>query len=280
MGRGNAPMLLVEHRTPKGGSFFNPIIADNGKAMTNSLLVAQGFGKQHKDVLETVRNLTSAEFSADLSQMFAEVELPDAYGRLQPAYIMNRDGFSLLVMGFTGKRAMQFKIDFINAFNQMEDKLRAPQPALDFSNPDTVLMLAQNWKEEQAKRIAAEAEQERLTIANELANETIKTQAPKVKAFEDMISSEGLININKIAMEHGMSAIKMNRILCQRGVQYKQGDCYILYAKYKDRDLATLRANPYLDSTGNQRSRMHLYWTQAGRVFIHELLSDLKRVAI
>lgn len=131
--------------------------------------------------------------------------------------------------------------------------------------------------EERARQL--EAESERLTIANEQANQTILTQAPKVRAFEDMISSEGLININKIAAEFGMSAIKRNKILCQRGVQYKQGDSFILYQKYKDRNYATLRAHPYLDSNGNNRSRMHLYWTQAGRAFIHTLLSDLQKVA-
>lgn len=92
----------------------------NNQAMTNSLLVAEKFEKQHKDVLEAVRKLTSAENSADLSQMFAEVELPDTYGRMRPAYIMNRDGFSLLVMGFTGEKALRFKLEYIDAFNKME----------------------------------------------------------------------------------------------------------------------------------------------------------------
>lgn len=104
----------------------NLVIAENGKAMTNSLLVAQGFEKQHKDVLESIRNLT-AENSAVL-QMFVESTYINEQGKEQPLFIMTRDGFSLLVMSFTGKRAMQFKIDFINAFNQMEEQLKTAQP--------------------------------------------------------------------------------------------------------------------------------------------------------
>lgn len=152
---------------------------------------------------------------------------------------------------------------------------KATQPAaLDFSNPETVLMLAQNWKDEMDRRLAAEAESERLTIANEEANQTIKIQAPKVKAFEEMINSEGLVSTTQIAMEHGISAIALNRKLCALGIQYKQGDTYILYAKYKDKDFATLRSKPGgVDQYGNTVMRMHLYWTQRGRVFIHNLLT-------
>lgn len=84
--------------------------------------------------------------------MFFESTYSDSYGRPQRMYIMNRDGFTLLAMGFTGKKAMNFKLEYIQLFNQMEQTLKQ----LDFSNPDTVLMLAQNWKEEQQKRIEAE----------------------------------------------------------------------------------------------------------------------------
>lgn len=124
---------------------------------------------------------------------------------------------------------------------------------------------------EERARIA-EAEQERLTRANELSQHTIQAQAPKVKAFEEMISSEGLITINKIALDFGISAIKLNRILCEKRIQYKEGGTYLLYSKYRDKNIATLRACPYLDELGNRQTRMHLYWTQQGRVFIHELL--------
>ena len=94
---------------------------DNNRIFTNSLLVAEKFGKLHKNIMQTIKDLmTSAEKSADL---FIESEYPDNYGRMQPMYIMNRDGFTLLVMGFTGDKALQFKLDYIEAFNRMEEQI-------------------------------------------------------------------------------------------------------------------------------------------------------------
>lgn len=127
--------------------------SDKGNPVTNSLLVAEKFGKQHKHVLESIKNIvSSAENSA---QFFYSTAYIDPSGKSNSMYVMNRDGFTLLAMGFTGKKAMQFKVEYIQLFNQIEQALKSNQQ-LDFSNPDTVLMLAQNWKEEQQKRIEAE----------------------------------------------------------------------------------------------------------------------------
>ena len=109
--------------------------ADN-QALTNSLLVAEKFGKRHADVLDAIRELfVSAEKSVktnnqQLSEMFALVEydvsLNNGTGGIKkaPMYVMNRDGFTLLVMGFTGKRAFQFKLAYIAAFNAMEKTIK------------------------------------------------------------------------------------------------------------------------------------------------------------
>ncbi len=52
-----------------------------------------------------------------------------------------------------------------------------------------------------------------------------------------------------------------------RSFQYKEGDTYLLYAKYRDKGYATLRPHPYIDSLGRQQTRQHLYWTERGKVF-------------
>lgn len=115
------------------------VLSSNGKPVTNSLLVAKKFGKQHRDVLRAIRNLIkelnrSAQNCAGLTaqnsavlQMFTESMYYDEYSREQSMFIIDRDGFSLLVMGFTGSEALKFKIDFIMAFNQMENKLKSLQ---------------------------------------------------------------------------------------------------------------------------------------------------------
>lgn len=87
--------------------------------------VAEKFSKLHKDVLENIRNILSAENSAD--KFFKKTSYVYR-GRTLPEYLMTRDGFSLLAMGFTGKKAIRWKIKYIEAFNQMEEALKHPKP--------------------------------------------------------------------------------------------------------------------------------------------------------
>lgn len=100
----------------------------SNRVLTNSLLVAEKFGKEHKHVLNAIRELVKgcAENSAD--PMFAETTYVNEQNRQSyPMFVMNRDGFSLLAMGFTGKRALLFKLDYINAFKAMEARLKELQ---------------------------------------------------------------------------------------------------------------------------------------------------------
>ena len=87
----------------------------------NSRDVAEHFEKQHKDVLESIRNLT-AENSATKS-MFIETSF-ESRGKFYPQYELTRDGFSLLVMGFTSSKALEWKLKYIEAFNEMERELK------------------------------------------------------------------------------------------------------------------------------------------------------------
>ncbi len=97
----------------------------NDQVLTNSLLVAEKFGKEHKHVLDAIRELIQgcAETSAD--PMFVETIYVNEQNRQEyPMFVMNRDGFTLLAMGFTGKKALKFKLDYIAAFNAMERSLK------------------------------------------------------------------------------------------------------------------------------------------------------------
>jgi Rha family phage regulatory protein len=91
---------------------------------TTSQIIAAKFGKQHKDVLRKIEALGAPdEFT---KRNFTLSEYQDSTGRALPSYELTRDGFALLVMGFTGKRAMAWKIKFLEAFNSMEAQLRTP----------------------------------------------------------------------------------------------------------------------------------------------------------
>ena len=94
----------------------------NGKAVTTSRKVAETFEKQHKDVLKAIRELEMPEDFRERN--FAPTVYVDSTGRKLPEYLITRDGFTLLAMGFTGKKAMQFKVAYIEAFNAMEEELK------------------------------------------------------------------------------------------------------------------------------------------------------------
>lgn len=88
---------------------------------TTSRIVAQVFGKEHRNVLQSIRKLeTPDEFNL---LNFEQIEFKDDKGRTFPEYTMTRDGFMFLVMGFTGAKAVGMKLKFIEAFNAMEAKL-------------------------------------------------------------------------------------------------------------------------------------------------------------
>lgn len=96
--------------------------------ITDSRNIADVFGKQHKHVLESIRNLEKDV--PNFGQMFFEGVLPDSYGREQKVYFMNRDGFSLLAMGFTGSEATRWKLKYINAFNELEKSWNTPEQVM------------------------------------------------------------------------------------------------------------------------------------------------------
>lgn len=97
-----------------------------GKPVTTSLKVAEVFGKEHKDVLRAIRELDiPGEIrERNFAPSFYEQKIPNGGKKNCPMYLIARDGFTLLAMGFTGKTAMRFKIAYIEAFNAMEKQLR------------------------------------------------------------------------------------------------------------------------------------------------------------
>lgn len=103
---------------------FNALVeVHENQVVTDSRKVAEVFGKEHKHVLESIRQILAAENSA--TNFFCE-SVHEYRGQQFPMYYLNRDGFSLLVMGFTGKKALEWKLKYIEAFNAMEKKLSQP----------------------------------------------------------------------------------------------------------------------------------------------------------
>jgi anti-repressor protein len=177
------------------------IKSEKGNPVTTSLLVAEKFGKRHVEVLDAIRELIGkAENSTfvenqSINKMFYLTtniqHMPTGGGiKENPLFVMNRDGFSLLVMGFTGEKALKFKIEFINAFNKMESELKTKLPQ-SFSE---ALQLAAD----QAKQL--------------------ELQAPKVAVYEQISNSDNLLSLNDAAKSIGIGRNKMMAKLRENGI--------------------------------------------------------------
>ena len=124
---------------------------DEGKAFTDSLSISETFGKLHKDVIRIIRRFPKDDFG---QRNFTPSSYLNAQGKSQPMYNITRDGFSMLVMGFTGQNAYKWKVQFIEAFNLMEQKLRGThaQPMLVQSIHEELHELKEGFEELRAER--------------------------------------------------------------------------------------------------------------------------------
>ena len=106
----------------------NIVLIKNQSAITTSILVAEKFERNHRDILRAIKKL---DCSSDFTERnFTLSEYEDSTGRKLPMYQMTKDGFIFLVMGFTGSKAAKFKEDYINAFNEMLDYINNEQKQL------------------------------------------------------------------------------------------------------------------------------------------------------
>lgn len=243
------------------------VMINGGKPTTTSRLIAEAFGKQHKNVIQ---NIDKLECSEDFSRLnFQPADYTDNQGKKRPEYIITRDGFTFLAMGFTGTRAAKFKEEFITAFNVMEETLKVTGP--EPKSEDLLLLQAMNILN---NRIA----QKEIELTQ--AKETIIKQAPSVQYVKDVLQSESCFLTNTIAKELGMSAVSLNRLLKSMGVQYYSDGHWVLYSKHQNKEYTKTRSHTHTDTDGSKRSTISTVWTEKGRAFIHSLLNPPLSAAV
>lgn len=212
-------------------------------------------------MLQTIENL-AAENSA--TKFLFQKTTFENRGKQYPMYLMNHDGFSLLVMGFTGKAALEWKLKYIEAFNKMEKEIANKNILAlpDFTNP---VEAARAWADEY------EAKQKALAQVTELK--------PKADYTDKVLDSDVLVNISTIAADYGMSGCELNKMLGELKVQYRfnnKGRWY-LYKKYKDKGYVHTRT---FIPEGHTKPVVYTAWTQKGSKFIHDLLKENGKLTV
>lgn len=215
---------------------------ESNQVLTNSLLVAEKFGKEHQHVLRDVRNLINGGVSkiGDTPAFAEATYIHPQNGQEYPMFIMNRDGFTLLAMGFTGEKALQFKLEYINAFNKMEETIKNGGFNVPKSFREALLLAAEQQEviENQQKQI-------------EEKNAKIEADKPKVLFSEAVSASNKSILVRELA-----------KLITQNGYQIGEKQLY-----------ERLRKAGYLCSSGES-------YNQPTQTYMNMGLFHLKKTSV
>lgn len=155
-----------------------------------------------------------------------------------------------------GRKFRQYFIQVEEAWNSPEAVMAR---ALQFANQQLALLKHQNME---------------LTGTIAVQNQQILEMKPKVSYYDVVLNCKDLISTSAIAKDYGKSAIWMNRYLHEKGVQFKQGDIWLLYQKYAQKGYTSTKTHSYPGTDGETHTKVHTYWTQKGRLFIYELMKS------
>ena len=196
---------------------------EDGKLVVSSRQVSKDFGKRHDNVIRDIKRLVEMNSNVRASNYFIKSTYLDKYNRETKEYLLTRDGFSLLVMGFTGPEALEWKLKYIEAFNTIERKLK------EISKPDSYMIddpieRAKRWIEEreQYNKVAAELEEQ-----NSFVNKISASENSLLVREVAKLASKGNITIGEKALwnklrEWGYISKKSNRVTC----------CFFIYHIY------------------------------------------------
>lgn len=182
-------------------------------------------------------------------------------GGIQKMQLINESGLYSLILSSKLPNAKKFKkwvtSEVLPSIRKHGAYLTPEKVEEVLLNPDTIIKIAQNLKEEQEKRKQLEIEN------NELK--------PKANYCEQVLQSENAVVTTQIAKDYGMSPQALNSILHELGVQYKVDGQWVLYNKYQDKGYT--KSCTIIDRTGE--TRLQTKWTQKGRLFIYEMLKTV-----
>lgn len=237
----------------------------NGDVMVNATEMAKPFNKRPNDYLglpstNELVNAITRKFGIDENQLVTTVR-----GGNNSGTWLHED----IALDFAQWLSVDFKLWCNDRLKELlKHGMTATPDTIEqlIANPDTLIQLATQLKSERA-------EKERLRVQHQMAEEQLKLSQPKVEYYEQVLQSISLVATNVIADQLGISAKRLNNLLCEHNVIYRQTDTFVLYAKYRGKGYEGYKTHTYIsNSTGQQHTKKHLYWTEKGCEFIHEFI--------
>ena len=190
-------------------------------------------------------------------------------------FIMNQDGFTLLAMGFNGKKAMEFKLKYIEAFNAMKRQIEQSKPSVPQNYLEALKSLVKS--EEEKQQLALENKQQQATILTVSKDNMelgcrITEMLPKVSYYDKILQSNATMTITQIAQDYGMSAVRMNKELESMRIQHKVRGQWILYGQFLTGGYVHSRAVDIIRSDGRHDVKYNTEWTTKGRICLYDAL--------
>lgn len=241
-----------------------------GQPLTNSVLVAEKFGKRHCDLIKAIRNLTTQNFV--VKNMFVETTYLSGKQQEQPMYIMNRDGFTLLAMGFTGQKALQFKLDYIDAFNKMEQTIRNTRNLP--SSVDTT-MLKQLMETTQAMAAQISRMQEELNRQRDmllLPPANVIVEEPRISPRQ-----RKYYTVKQMAKELHTDSRLLNDFLEYMEIQEYDRDKQRWMLNQSLIGLGYTYTVVYEPVNPDEEPREYMVWTPKGKEYINEKINEERR---
>lgn len=221
--------------------------------VVSSRVVANEIDRQHQHVR---RDLEKILMSPNVDALIFESEYKDSRGRNQKEYLLTKDGFTLYMFNIQGHQ--DFKMNYINKFNEMENHLQNRLPG--------------TYKEALLQLIETVEQNERLQLDNQVQLQRIGELEPKATYYDLVLRNKSLVTVGQIAKDYGMSAQALNKLLHELKVQYKQSGQWLLYSNLHDRGYTHSSTTEIEHKDGSTSVRMNTKWTQKGRLFIYDLL--------
>ncbi|RTX73813.1 Rha family transcriptional regulator [Mammaliicoccus sciuri] len=225
--------------------------------VVSSRTVAEELGRRHDNVK---RDLEQILISSNVSTLIIPNQYKDSRGRNQKEYLLTKDGFTLYMFNIQGHN--DFKMAYINRFNEMEQQIKNPIASYMIEDP---VKRAEIWINEQK-------EKQRLELENNMNKQKISEYEPKASYLDSILQNKSLVTIGQIAKDYGMSAQALNKLLHDMKVQYKQSGQWLLYSNHHAKGYTHSSTKEITHKDGSTSVTMNTKWTQKGRLFIYELL--------
>lgn len=225
-----------------------------------------------KDVCEILNLTTPAKVSERLEEDEVSLtHITDSIGRKQETTVVSESGLYNVILRSEKPEAKKFKRWVTHEVLPSIRKVglyATPETAEKLlSDPDFLIEALRELKAIRAKNAV-------LSETVSIQNQQIAEMKPKAGYYDVILACKDAVAITTIAKDYGKSGQWLNDYLHTLGVQFKQGNIWLLYQKHAEHGYTCTRTHNYTGTDGEQHSKVHTYWTQKGRLFIYELLKS------